>query len=80
MAKFKRNDLIQKDGSMELALVQCASAWASPNWYFVRWMGSGDSMLLQTEVDEGYYKVGEFDPNNPADQLMFNGHVTFKGD
>ena len=73
MAKFKKNDLIQVPMSEHLAHVLCTDN----RYYFVRWVGGGDSMLWVDEVDRDYIKVADIVPGS-ADELLLYGKVPFK--
>ena len=73
MAKFKKNDLIQIPMSEHLAHVLSTDN----RYYFVRWVGSGDSMLWVEEVDRDYIKVADIMPGS-ADELLLYGKVPFR--
>ena len=73
MAKFRKNDLIQVPMSDHLAHVLSTDN----RYYFVRWVGGGDSMLWVEEVDRDYIKVADIVPGS-ADELMLYGKVPFR--
>ena len=73
MAKFKKNDLIQIPMSDHMAHVLSTDS----RYYFVRWVGGGDSMLWVDEVDRDYIKVADIVPGS-ADELLLYGKVSFR--
>ena len=73
MAKFKKNDLIQIPMSDHMAHVLSTDN----RYYFVRWVGGGDSMLWVEETDRAYIKVADIVPGS-ADELMLYGYASFK--
>ena len=52
--EFKAGDVLVQIGHSCKCVVQSVSMGR----YFVRWIGSGDSMLWIAEVDKEYVKVG----------------------
>ena len=73
MVKFKKNDLIQIPNTEHMAHVLATD----DKHYFVRWVGSGDSMLWIEDVDRYYVKVADIVPGS-ADELLLYGKVPFR--
>ena len=73
MAKFRKNDLIQIPMSEHMAHVLSTDN----RYYFVRWVGGGDSMLWVELTDRDFIKVADVVPGG-ADELLLYGHVPFK--
>ena len=73
MAKFRKNDLIQIPNTEHLAQVLSTDN----RYYFVRWVGGGDSMLWVDEVERDYIKVVDIVPGS-ADELLLYGKVPFR--
>ena len=65
MAKFKKNDLIQIPMSDHMAHVLSTNN----RYYFVRWVGGGDSMLWVKETARDFIKVADIVPGS-ADELL----------
>lgn len=68
MHKFNRNDLITNGNSIGLV---CG---VDKTYYYITWMGGGDSMLRRDFVEGGYQKMGDFKPGT-ADEIMIYGRM-----
>ena len=73
MAKFRKNDLIQIPMSDHMAHVLSTDN----SYYFVRWVGGGDSMLWVELTDRDYIKVADV-VQGSADELLLYGKIPFK--
>lgn len=73
MAKFRKNDLIQIPETEHMAHVLSTDN----RYYFVRWVGGGDSMLWVELTDRDFIKVADIVPGS-ADELMIYGKVPFR--
>ena len=68
---FRTNDIIQnkfKGGSLG-HIRQC-----NETYYFVSWLGGGDSMLWSSHTDMHYEKVGEMEPGT-TDEILWYGRM-----
>lgn len=65
---FKKNDLITNGTSV--GLVKAVDG----TYYYITWMGAGDSMLRRGFVEGGYQKIGMFEPGS-ADEILVYGRM-----
>lgn len=71
-SKFKPYDIITSNNGSCMGLVK----GYDERWYFVTWVGGGDSMLHIETTDKNMVKVGEYTPGSTDDILLFGKMTT----